>query len=178
MTLCICAKSLQSCLTLCNTMDHSPPGSSVHGDFPGKNTGVGYHALLQGIFLTKGLSPLLLRLLHFERILYPIGWAGREAPVYVRTTQKSILRFYLCSQYSHPPLYFFSVHIFIKDWHTIYILLLHVFCLLQKCKLYTTGIFVYFVYFGSIFALNIVKHSKILRNNLMLTIIAMSTNNK
>ena len=27
----MCAKSLQSCLTLCNPMDHSPPGSSVHG---------------------------------------------------------------------------------------------------------------------------------------------------
>ena len=29
--LCVCAKSLQSCLTLCNPMDHNPPGSSVHG---------------------------------------------------------------------------------------------------------------------------------------------------
>ena len=26
-----CAKSLQSCLILCDPMDHSPPGSSVHG---------------------------------------------------------------------------------------------------------------------------------------------------
>ena len=34
-------------------MDWSLPGSSVHGDSPGKNTGVGYHALLQGIFPTK-----------------------------------------------------------------------------------------------------------------------------
>ena len=28
---CVCAKSLQSCLTLCYPMDHSLPGSSVHG---------------------------------------------------------------------------------------------------------------------------------------------------
>ena len=28
---CVHAKSLQWCLTLCNTMDYSPPGSSVHG---------------------------------------------------------------------------------------------------------------------------------------------------
>ena len=28
---CVCAKSLQSCLTLCDSMDYSPPGSSVHG---------------------------------------------------------------------------------------------------------------------------------------------------
>ena len=31
-------------------MNCSPPGSSVHGDSPGENTGVGCHALLQGIF--------------------------------------------------------------------------------------------------------------------------------
>ena len=34
-------------------MDYSPPGSSVHGDAPGKNIGVGRHALLQGIFPTQ-----------------------------------------------------------------------------------------------------------------------------
>ena len=33
------AKSLQSCLTLCNPIDCSLPGSSVHGIFPGQNTG-------------------------------------------------------------------------------------------------------------------------------------------
>ena len=46
----------QSGPTLCNHMDCSPPGSSVHGDSPGRNTGVSSHALLQGIFLTQGLS--------------------------------------------------------------------------------------------------------------------------
>ena len=40
-------------------MDCSPPGSSVHGNL-GKNTGVGSHALLQGIFPTQGLNPGLL----------------------------------------------------------------------------------------------------------------------
>ena len=34
----------------------SPAGFSLHGDFPGKNTGVGCYALLQGIFLTQGLK--------------------------------------------------------------------------------------------------------------------------
>ena len=43
----------QSGPTLCNPMDCSPPGSSVHGDSPGKNTGVGCHALLQGIFVVS-----------------------------------------------------------------------------------------------------------------------------
>ena len=35
------------------------PGSSGHGDFPGKNTGVGCHFLLQGIFPTQGSNPVL-----------------------------------------------------------------------------------------------------------------------
>ena len=37
----------------CDTMDYSPPGSFVHGIFPGKNTGVGCHFLLQGIFCPR-----------------------------------------------------------------------------------------------------------------------------
>ena len=42
----------------CDTpMDCSLPGSSVHGDSLGKNTGVGCHALLQGIFSTQGSNP-------------------------------------------------------------------------------------------------------------------------
>ena len=44
----------QSCPTLCNPMDYRPPGSSVHGDSPGKNIGMGCHVLLQGIFPTQG----------------------------------------------------------------------------------------------------------------------------
>ena len=43
----------QSGPTLCNPMDCSSPGSSVHGVSPGKNTGVGCHDLLQGIFPTQ-----------------------------------------------------------------------------------------------------------------------------
>ena len=45
---CARAKSLQLCSTLCDPKDCSPAGSSVHGHSPGKNTGVGCHALLQG----------------------------------------------------------------------------------------------------------------------------------
>ena len=54
-------------LTLTYFMDCSPPGFSVHGNSPGKNTGVGCHALLQGIFTTQGLNP---DLLHCRPILY------------------------------------------------------------------------------------------------------------
>ena len=62
----MCAKSLQFCLTLCEPMDYNLPGSSVHGDSPGKNTGGGCHALLQVIFLTQSSNPCLLCLLHWE----------------------------------------------------------------------------------------------------------------
>ena len=45
------------CLTLCDSLDCSPPGSLVHGDSPDKNTRVGCHVLLQGIFPTQGSNP-------------------------------------------------------------------------------------------------------------------------
>ena len=51
----------QSCPTFCDPLDCSFPGSFVHGDSLGKNTGVGCHTLLQGIFPTQALK---LRLLH------------------------------------------------------------------------------------------------------------------
>ena len=63
----------QSCLTLCNPMDCSLSGSSVRGDSPGKNTGVRYHALLQGIVPTQGWNP---GLLHFRQILHHLSHQG------------------------------------------------------------------------------------------------------
>ena len=68
----------QLCPTLCDPMDCSPPppstGSSVHGDSPGKNTGVDCQALLQGIFPTQGSNP---HFPHYRRILYCLS--HREA---------------------------------------------------------------------------------------------------
>ena len=53
---CVCSVAQsQSCPTLCDPVN--PPGSSVHRDSPGKNTGVICHALLQGIFPTQGSNP-------------------------------------------------------------------------------------------------------------------------
>ena len=63
----------QSCPTLCDPMDCSPPGSSVHGDSPGKNTGVGCHALLQGSFPTQGSNS---GLPHCRWILYCLSHQG------------------------------------------------------------------------------------------------------
>ena len=69
----MCAKSLQSCLTLCDPMDCSPPGSSVYRDSPGKNTGVGCHFLLQAIFPTQGLNS---GILHCRQILSCLSHTG------------------------------------------------------------------------------------------------------
>ena len=72
---CAAALGSQLCLTLCKPMDCSPPGSSVHGDSPGKNTGVGSHFLLKGNFLMQGLN---LGLLHCRQILYHLSY--QESP--------------------------------------------------------------------------------------------------
>ena len=63
----------QSCLTLCDPVNHSPPGSSVQGDSPGKNTEVGCHVLLQGICPTEGRNP---GLPHCRRLLYQLNHQG------------------------------------------------------------------------------------------------------
>ena len=63
----------QSCPTLCDTTDCSPPGSSVHEDSPVKKTGVGGRALLQGIFPTQGSNP---GLPYCRQILYHLSHQG------------------------------------------------------------------------------------------------------
>ena len=59
----------QSCLTLCDPMDCSPTRLLCPWSLPGKNTGVGCHFLLQGIFPTQGSNLHLLHLLVGRRIL-------------------------------------------------------------------------------------------------------------
>ena len=63
----------QLCLTLHDPIDCSLTGSSVHGDSPCNNTGVGCHAFLQGIFPTQGSNP---GLLHCRWILYQLSHQG------------------------------------------------------------------------------------------------------
>ena len=60
----------QSCPTLCDPMDCSPPGSLVHGILQARILEWVASALLWGIFLTQGLNPSLLRLLHWQGVLY------------------------------------------------------------------------------------------------------------
>ena len=78
----------QWCLILCDPMDRSPPGSSVHGNSAGKNTGVGCHALLQGIFPTQGLNP---GPLHCRWILYHLSHQGSPKVLLCNTNCKLII---------------------------------------------------------------------------------------
>ena len=58
-------------------MDCRPPGSSVHGESPGKNTRVSCNVLLQGLFLTQGSNPYLLLLLHWQACSLPRAPPGK-----------------------------------------------------------------------------------------------------
>ena len=64
---------LQSCLTL-RPYELQPARLLCPWDSPGKNTGLGSHSLLQGIFPTQGLN---LGLLHCRQILYHLSHQGR-----------------------------------------------------------------------------------------------------
>ena len=66
------AKPLQLCLTLCDPMDCSPPGSSVHGILQARILERVCHVLLQEIFPTQGLKPCLLCLLHWQAGSLPL----------------------------------------------------------------------------------------------------------
>ena len=92
-SLCVCVFVCVQCVSVCSlcvqcvcvlsrsvTSDplqprglYSPPGSSVHGDSPGKNTEVGCHSHLQRIFPTQGLNP---GLLHCRQILFHLKYQG------------------------------------------------------------------------------------------------------
>ena len=61
------------CPTLHDPMDCSLPRFTVHGDSSGKNTGVGCHALLQGIFPAQGFKP---RSPTLQDILYCLSHQG------------------------------------------------------------------------------------------------------
>ena len=80
--------STQSRLTLCDTMDWSPSGSSVHGRSPGKNTVVGCHALHQRIFPTQESNQ---GVLHCRQILYQLSYQGS---LYILNTYRCIYKLF------------------------------------------------------------------------------------
>ena len=72
----------QSCLTLCHPMDWALPWNS-----PGKNTGVGCHSFLQGIFSTQGSN---LGVLHCRQLLSHLSHQG--SPRFYCSSQNGIMQ--------------------------------------------------------------------------------------
>ena len=88
----------------------SLPGSSVHGDSPGKNTRVGSHVFLQGIFLVQGLYT---GLLHCRQILYQLSYQwSPESPIIQVRSYFAIIYIYIYIYIALP----LSTHLFISSF--------------------------------------------------------------
>ena len=101
MSVCLRACSSGSVVSLCDPMNCSLPGSSVHGDSPGKNTRVGCHFLFQGTFPTHGLNPQVLHLWHWQMGFPPLSYVG--------SLSGCLLLLLLLSRFSH-------VQLFVTPW--------------------------------------------------------------
>ena len=77
---CLRAELLQLCPSLCDPVDCSLPGPSVHGTLQAWAREGGCHALLQGNFWTQGSNPLLL---HWQADSLPLAPPGKPFPVKV-----------------------------------------------------------------------------------------------
>ena len=75
----VCVNALQSCPTVCNPIDCSLPGSSVHGISRQK-----YWSELPcpppGVFLTQGSNPCFLSLLHWQVGFFTISTTWEDTP--------------------------------------------------------------------------------------------------
>ena len=74
----MCAKLLQSCATLCDSVNCSSSGSSIHGILQARILEWVSDGLLQGIFSPQGSNLFLQQPLHCKQLLY--CWATREGP--------------------------------------------------------------------------------------------------
>ena len=98
--------NLSDTFTSCAVLSHSVVSDSLrpHGlqptrlfcpwDFPGKNTGVGCHSLLQGIIPTQRLN---LGLQHCRQILYCLGHQGY--PIYNICIFRSYICMFVCIKF-------------------------------------------------------------------------------
>ena len=75
-------RQIDECSTLCDPMDLYPARLLCPWNSSGKNTGVGSHSLLQGIFLTQGSNP---GLLHHRQILYHLSHQG--SPILIESKE-------------------------------------------------------------------------------------------
>ena len=86
---CVCVKSLQSCLTLCDPMDCSPPCSSVQGILQAR--------MLQwimpssrGIFSPPGSNRVTLHLPHWQAVSLPPAPPGKPSAFTLYCINKNI----------------------------------------------------------------------------------------
>ena len=77
----VCVSVAQSCPTLCNPEDCSPPGSSVHGILQARILEWVAYFLLQGIVPTQGLNLHPISLLHWQAGSLPLGLPGEPSQV-------------------------------------------------------------------------------------------------
>ena len=84
----VCVCMCMCCVLSCSFMSDSlwshelqATGLLCPWDFPGKNSGVGCHALLQGIFLTQGSNPHLSDVLHWQADFLPLAPPGKPESV-------------------------------------------------------------------------------------------------
>ena len=96
---CVCVSAAQLCLTLCNPVDCSPPGLCPWNS-PSRNTGVGCHALLQGIFPTQGS--------HLHLLQCVTRSPGEKKVMQMKSTGPSLEQtftvleiFFLCTPFSY-----------------------------------------------------------------------------
>ena len=94
--ICECSVA-QSCLILCNPFDCSLPGK-----FSGSNTEIGWHSLLQRIFLTQGLYPQLLCLLNWQVDSLPLAPPGEPTSPWENPQFKK--------KHTHPNVYSSTVY--------------------------------------------------------------------
>ena len=76
------SKLLQSCLTLCDPMDYSPPGPPAMG-FSGKNTGVGCHSLFKGSSQPRDRTCVSYVYLHWQAAFLPLAPPRKPRDGYV-----------------------------------------------------------------------------------------------
>ena len=88
-SVCVCMNTQPlSCVWLFVTPWMQPARLLCPWDFPSKNTRVGCHALLQGIFPTQGLNPHLLGLLQLAGGFFATEPPGKPQPLYRRLLEK------------------------------------------------------------------------------------------
>ena len=90
-----CCLVTKSCLTLSRPHGLKSARLLSPWEFPGKNTGVGCHFLLQGIVLTQGLNLSLLNLLHWQADSLPLNHQGKpikSSSYFIRASKVKLIR--------------------------------------------------------------------------------------